>query len=121
MSATQTCALVLVATLVGACQSSSAAAPAVLVDAEAAAMEQVKASVAKAIGRAQVELGPGDLTQSSVVSVLPPAPGPLEGRSLAKPMIFRLEIEGGHCSLVREETNVRVTLGGLICRRARLP
>jgi hypothetical protein len=112
------------AALAGACQSTAAAAtPAVLTHGDAATMARLKAVLAKAMGRAPIELGPGDPTQSSVVSVLPLPPGPLEDRSLAKPTIFRLEIEGGTCFLVREgehaATGARISLEGIACRAAK--
>jgi len=112
-------AILLSALLAGACQSTAAAAtPAVLTRADAAAMAHLKAALAKAMGRSPIELGPGDPTQSSVLSVLPLPPGPLEDRSLAKPTIFRLEIEGETCFLVREDTGVRARLEGVDCRAA---
>ena len=110
-------AIVLAAVFAGCCQSVQAA-PAVLARADTAAMDRVKATLAKEMGRSPVELGPGDLTQSSVVSVLPLPPGPLEDRSLAKPTIFRLEVAGGACVLVREDTGVRIPLEGVDCRAA---
>ena len=111
-------ALVLAAVLASACQTASAAVPAVLTHADQVSMDRLKSTLAKAVGRSQVELGPGDLTQTSVVSVLPRPPGPLEDRSLAKPTLFRLEIEGGNCALVREDTGARVPLAGVDCRAA---
>jgi hypothetical protein len=112
------------AALAGACQSTAAAAtPAVLTQADAATMARLKAALAKAMGRSPVELGPGDPTQSSVLSVLPLPPGPLEDRSLAKPTIFRLEIEGQTCLLVREgepgASPARIPLEGVDCRSAK--
>jgi hypothetical protein len=108
--------LVLAAVLASACQSASASVPAVLMHADEGTMHRLKSTLAKAVGRAQVELGPGDPTQSSVLSVLPVPPGPLEDRSLAKPLLFRLEIVGATCSLVREESGARITLEGVDCR-----
>lgn len=100
----------------GACQSM--AAPAVLTKADPPAMERLKATLAKAMGRPSIELGPGDPTQNSVISVLPRPLAPQEDRSLAKPTIFRLEIEGGACVLVREDTAARIPLDGVECRAA---
>jgi len=116
-------AIFLSAVLAGACQSTAAVAtPAVLTQADAATMARLKATLAKAMGRSPIELGPGDPTQSSVLSVLPLPPGPLEDRSLAKPTIFRLEIEGKTCMLVREgehgASGARITLEGVACRAA---
>jgi hypothetical protein len=112
------------AAFAGCCQSTSAqaASPAVLAQADEATMARIKAALAKEMGRSPVELGPGDLTQSSTISVLPLPPGPLEDRSLARPTIFRLEIEGGACVLVREGeagvSGARIPLDGVECRAA---
>jgi hypothetical protein len=109
------------ALLAGGCQSAcqtAAAAPAVLTRADDATMDRLKTALAKAVGRPQIELGPGDPTQTSVLSVLPPRPGPLEDRSLAKPTIFRLEIAGKDCTAIREDTGARVPLVGVECRAA---
>jgi hypothetical protein len=100
--------------LAGACQSD--AVPAVVSRADAGAMNQLKAALARAMGRASVELGPGDPAQSPVISVLPLPPGPLEDRSLAKPTIFHLEIAGGACTLVRQDTGERFPAEGVDCR-----
>jgi hypothetical protein len=108
--------ILLAAALAGACKST--AAPAVLAQADEAAMGRLKAALAKAMGQAEVQLGPGDPTQSSVVSVLPLPPGPLEDRSLAKPTVFRLAIEGETCFLVRGDTGERIPLEGVDCRAA---
>ena len=105
----------LAAALAGACQTASAAVPAVLMRADQVSVDRLKSTLAKVVGRSQVELGPGDLTQTSVVSVLPVPPGRLEDRSLAKPTLFRLEIEGGDCTLVREDTGARIPLAGVEC------
>lgn len=116
MTARRPAALVLLAALLaGACQTAGAA-PAVLTHADPGTMSHLKATLATAMGRPKIELGPGDPTQSPVLSVLPPSPGPLEDRTLAKPTIFRLEIEGGTCVLVREDTGARIPLTGIDCR-----
>lgn len=115
-------AILLSAALAGACQSTAQAAPAVLTHADDAAMARLKAALAKAMGRSPIELGPGDPTQTSILSVLPLPPGPLEDRSLAKPTIFRLEIEGQTCVLVREgeagASGARIVAEGVACRAA---
>ena len=110
-------AILMSAALCGACQAM--AAPAVLTSADPAAMDRLKAALGKAMGRTKIELGPGDPTQTSVLSVLPLPPGPQEDRSLAKPTIFRLEIEGQTCILVREDTGARIAADGVDCRAAR--
>lgn len=110
-------AVVVSALASGACQSSGAV-PAVLTHGDEASINRLKATLAKAMSQTQVQLGPGDPTQTSVLSVLPLPPGPLEDRSLAKPTIFRIEIEGKTCSLVREDTGDRVNLEEVACRAA---
>ena len=100
------------------CQSLGAPVPAVLTSADADAMARLKAALAAAMGQAHVELGPGDPTKSPTLSVLPRPPGPPEDRSLALPTIFRLEIEGGGCYLVREDGGARTRIEGVACRPA---
>jgi hypothetical protein len=104
--------------VMSACQLTSAAVPAVLTRADDQTMTRLRVTLAQAMGRSQVELGPGDPTQTSTLSVLPLPPGPLEDRSLAKPTIFRLEIAGVTCALVREGTSERIALEGIDCRAA---
>jgi hypothetical protein len=111
-------AIIVSVVLAGACQLTPTAVPAVLARADAAAIDRVKAVLAKEMGRSPIQLGPGDLTQSPVVSVLPLPPGPLEDRSLAMPTIFRLELEGEVCLIVREDTGARLKLDGVDCRAA---
>jgi hypothetical protein len=110
--------LLLVSAALGCACQSQPPPPAVLARADGEAMDRLKAALAGAMGRSPIELGPGDLTQSSVLSVLPLPPGPLEDRSLAKPTIFHLGIEEGHCVLVREDTGARIPLEGVVCRAA---
>jgi hypothetical protein len=110
--------MVAAAMLAGACQSASPAVPAVLVHADGDTISRLKTQLAKAMGRPQIELGPGDPTQSSRLSVLPPKPGPLEDRSLAKPTIFLIQLEGETCTLIREDTGARIALEGVNCRAA---
>lgn len=113
-------ALVLLAgaTLFGACQSTAQPAPAVLANSEPATMERLKTALARAMGQPQVQLGPGDPVQTSVLSVLPRPPGPYEDRSLARPTIFRLEISSGACFVVRDDTGARERIDGVECRPA---
>ncbi len=112
------CAAILGFAMFAGCCQSLPAKPAVLTQADEAAMARLRATLAKEMGRSDVQLGPGDPTQSSTLSVLPLPPGPLEDRSLAKPTIFRLEIEGETCLLVREDTGARILLEGVNCRPA---
>ncbi len=100
------------------CQSMADPAPAVLTTADPAAMENLKAALARAMGQASVQLGPGDPTQSPTISVLPRPLGPPEDRSLALPTIFRLEIAGGECFVVRQDGGAREKVDGVTCKRA---
>lgn len=106
------------AILIGACTSLRAPAPAVLASGDPATLSALRAALAQAMGQAQVELGPGDPTQSPIISVLPRPPGPLEDRSLALPTIFLLETQNGQCFLVREEGGARTRIEGVFCKPA---
>lgn len=106
------------AAMLTGCQLLGAPVPAVLTSADAETMAKVKAALAAAMGQAHVELGPGDPTRSSTLSVLPRPPGPPEDRSLAMPTIFRLEMEAGACFVVREDRGVRARIDGVTCRPA---
>lgn len=99
-----------------ACQSTGAAVPAALERADAQTMAAVKAVLADAVGRARIELGPGDLTTSSTISVLPPPLSPEEGRSTATPIVFDLVIKGSSCYAVRRDTGRDYALAGVSCR-----
>lgn len=121
MNRVRACAAILgFAVFAGCCQSAPAqeGSPAVLTKADEATMERLTAALVKEMGRSPLQFGPGDPTRSPTISVLPLPPGPLEDRSLAKPTIFRLEIEGGSCVLVREDTGARIALEGVECRAA---
>lgn len=105
--------------LAGACQSvAGAQQPAVLMQGDAAAMEQVRAALAKEMGRSPVDLGPSDPTRSPVISVLPVPAGRLNDRDMALPTVFRLESDGQTCALVREDNGRRIALAGVTCRAA---
>ncbi len=101
-----------------ACQSVGGSVPAVLSSSDPASLERLKTALASAMGRSQVELGPGDPTQSPTVSVLPRPIGPPDDRSLSVPTIFRLEIEGSECFVVREENGSRTRIDGARCKPA---
>ena len=109
-------ALCLITLLAGAC--AGAPQPALLMQGDAVAMDQLKAVLAREVGRAPVDLGPSDPTQSSVISVLPVPAGPLNDRDMALPTVFRLESDGRTCALVRESTGVRIALEGVTCKAA---
>lgn len=100
-----------------ACQSAPPAEPAVLSAGDAETIAAVKVALARALGVASVELGPGDPTTEPTLAVLPPAPGPLEGRSLARPILFDIMLRSGRCYLVRRDSGQAYALDGVSCRR----
>lgn len=101
---------------VGACQSSPQ--PATLVDASPETLSALTGVLAAAVDRAQVQLGPGDLTKESVISVLPPRPGPLEGNSPAMPTIFDIVLVEGECFVQERQSGERFPLTGIACTPA---
>jgi hypothetical protein len=97
------------------CQSASPRTPAVLVSADEETMTRLRSVLADAMQTAEIELGPEDPTQSSVISVLPARLGPLEGRSPSIPTQFDLVLEGGQCFAVRRGGAAHA-LTGIACR-----
>lgn len=104
--------------LVSGCQTDGNAdpVPAVLQQADETSLRQLESVLADALGRASVELGAGDVTESSVVVVLPPPLGPLEGNSPAAPELFDLVTYNGDCFVVSQDTGEQFELAGLACR-----
>lgn len=98
------------------CQSASMAQPAVLVSGDDQTVAALKAVLARAMNEASVELGPGDLTKNSTVSVLPPRPAPYEDRSTATPVMFDITIKGKDCYAVRRSDGAEFKLDGISCR-----
>lgn len=103
------------AALLGACQSAGADMNAVLESADAASMADIRATLARAMGKASVELGPEDLTRGSSISVLPPPLSSREDRSLVTPTIFDLVLRGDACFLVRRDTGEAFALKDARC------
>jgi hypothetical protein len=88
-----------------ACQSTpQQAVPAILTDSGPETMNTLKATLASAMGQAQVELGAGDPTRTSAITVLPPPLGPMETASMAMPTQFELMMRGDTCMVVHGET-----------------
>ena len=114
---TKVISMVMSAALLSACQTPGAPSPAVLENADDDTMAALHARLASATGRASVTLGPGDLTQSSTISVLPPALGPNEDRSVATPTYFDLMMVDNKCVLVARATGARHPLDGVACRK----
>jgi hypothetical protein len=89
-----------------------------LADARADNVDALKSALADALGVAQVEFGAVDLSTATAIPVLPPAPSRLESKSLARPILFDLEIEHGDCRAVRRDSGEIFALTGVRCRAA---
>ena len=107
----------LAAVLLAACQTAEPVAPAVLASADSDTLEKLKSVLVHAVGRTSVELGPGDATNTSTLSVLPPRPNPALDRNTAQPTLFDIRLRGDTCMLVRRETGQAFDLTGIACRR----
>lgn len=106
----------IVALTVSACQHNQGSVPAVLADDSAETLSALKSGLGTALNRAQIELGAGDPTSVSRVSVLPPRPTDLETRSPAMPEMFNLFIHNGRCYAVRDGTETELPLPDVPCR-----
>jgi hypothetical protein len=98
-----------------ACATSRATVPARLDRPTAATIAQVKVALAKAMGKARIELGPIDYATSTSLFVLPPPPSLYETRSLATPTVFDIKRQGQTCLLVRRESGQTIALDGVAC------
>ena len=108
--------LIVAALTTGACQSKQSRTYAALATSDSQTMGVVKSVLAKAMNRANVEIGPGDLTTTSTISVLPPKPGPNESRSTVMPTQFDIMMQGSTCYVVRRDTGDEFQLRGVACR-----
>ncbi len=99
-----------------ACQTSSEPRLARLETATPESRAALTRVLAQAVGRAEVQLGPLDLTRQPVISVLPPPLGPLEGASTALPEIFELVMIDRDCYVRRRRDGALFALPGLSCR-----
>lgn len=100
-----------------ACQSAAGVQkPAVLASFDAETMAKVKSVLSEAMGAARVDLGPGDPSKLSTISVLPQKPSRYEGMSPATPTQFDLVMTGDRCFLVRRDTKETYALEGVACR-----
>lgn len=104
------------AVFLGACQTGGAATPAIIASSDPETLATVKTALAGAMGKARVEISPADLTESTTISVLPPRPTSLEGRSVVKPTPFDIEMRGEDCVAVRRDTGEAYDLPGVDCR-----
>lgn len=102
--------------MLSACQANGAPRPAVLESSDVETMANVKTVLAGAMNKSSVEIGPGDPTQTSTISVLPPRLSPYEGMSPAAPTQFDIVKTGSQCSVVRRDTGEAYKLDGVSCR-----
>lgn len=106
----------LMASALWGCQTMEAKVPAALSAQSDAAMARITQKLSEIEGRAQIELMHEDLTATSSISVLPPRPTDLEGRSLARPTTYELMLdESGACWLVRRDDGDVFPMNGVDC------
>ncbi|HWA00702.1 MAG TPA: hypothetical protein VG841_10360 [Caulobacterales bacterium] len=79
-------------------------------------MAKLRDVLARAMGEARIDLGAGDPTQASKISVLPRPLASVEGRSLARPAYFDIGIRHGRCVLTRRDTGQIFALDEIPCR-----
>ena len=109
-----------------ACQTTAGAAPvpAVLETADQDNLMLLKSALARAVNRPTIDLGVDDLTQSSIVSVLPkrsfvPAGAPQnQAGNFSLPIRFTLMMEGTYCYAVKDGADEKIMLSGVKCRPA---
>ncbi|MAP96333.1 MAG: hypothetical protein CMK07_15415 [Ponticaulis sp.] len=89
--------------------------PAILLSGDTASLDKLIEHLADAMGRAEIELGAGDPTITSSVSVLPPPGGPLEGRNVSTPEIFNLSLRDGVCYASRVSKCEEIELADVTC------
>ena len=102
----------------GACQTTADVAlrPAVLLKPNEQTRTLLENVIAEVVGAGRVTLGPVDLTRNSVISILPPAPGPFEGNSPAMPRYFELVTDGKECFLRERSKDELRALPDTTCR-----
>jgi len=108
----------LVALVLGACQHAATASPATLTDSNADTLSALKSALGGAINRANIDLGAGDLTETSIVTVLPPPLTEHETRSPATPIVFNLYMKNGACFAVQYGTETEIPLPDVPCKPA---
>lgn len=110
-----------VSLLAGAAACQSSPQPATLTEASPETMSALTGVLAAAVDRAQIQLGPGDPTRDTVISVLPPNPGPLEGNSPAMPTVFDIVLMDGQCYVQERQSGEMFLLTGIACTPAEAP
>ncbi|MHA7856448.1 MAG: hypothetical protein ACX94D_00070 [Henriciella sp.] len=108
----------LIALTLGACQHSATTAPATLADETPATIEALKSALGSAINRANIDLGAGDLSGASSVTVLPPRLTEHEMRSPATPIVFNLFVRSGDCYAVQDGSEAEIPLPDVPCKPA---
>jgi hypothetical protein len=88
---------------------------ATLTEASPETVEALTGVLAAALGRASIQLGPGDPSLEPVISVLPPQPGPMEGNSPAMPALFDIVLVEGDCYVRAHSDGALHLLAGLSC------
>ena len=107
-----------IALALSACQHSATAAPAKLADDSPDTLTALKSALSQAVNRANIDLGAGDLTEMSSVTVLPPPLTEHETRSPATPIVFDLYIKNGACVAVQDGTDTEIPLPDVPCKPA---
>jgi len=104
--------------LTGGCQTMAPAhaVPASVDVSDPQTLSHLKAALAPAVGRANIEFGPSAAARTTTLGVLPPPLGPLETHSTALPILFEVVIKDGKCLAVRRDTGTEVELTGVTCR-----
>lgn len=97
------------------CATSGTVKPARLMASDGATMTIVRETLAKAVGRPRIELGPENLATSTIITVLPPPLGLYDTRSLAVPSVFDIKIQGGTCVLIARDGGKIHPLTGAKC------
>ncbi len=105
------CALLALA----ACQTSHDLRPAHLREQTPETLDRVRGLIAQVLGRAEVEIGPVDLTTASIIPVLPPPAGPLEMNDPRIPHLFELVTRQQACYLRDLETGTVYLLDATSC------
>ncbi len=105
------------AIIMSACHTASADTAATLVSDDPQTMQVLKSTLASAMKKARVELGAGNLTQNSVVSVLPPR-DPFNMNNPALPEQFDIRLRQGACYVVKRNTGEAYMLEGIDCQPA---
>ncbi|PKP80807.1 MAG: hypothetical protein CVT79_13585 [Alphaproteobacteria bacterium HGW-Alphaproteobacteria-18] len=109
------CRILSMSLLAGLAACQTAPQPATLADSSPETMAAVTGVLAVAVDRAKIQIGPGDLTRDSFVSVLPPVPGPHEGNSPAMPTVFDIVLMDGDCYVQERVSGEMFLLSGVAC------